>query len=65
MSFQELTIAMFQLLAKRDAVLDSRLSRLEEENAMEVTEEAATNQQLQALTEQMKALLDQQQQPES
>ena len=65
MSFEELAVAMFQLLVKRDVSLNERLSRLEEENAMEVTEEAATNQQLQALTEQMKALLDQQQQPES
>jgi len=51
MNVWNLIIEAFEMLVERDAILSDRLAKLEEETGLEITEENATQIQLQKLVE--------------
>ncbi|MEG4800717.1 hypothetical protein QUB63_14300 [Microcoleus sp. ARI1-B5] len=49
MNVWSLIIELFRALVERDSILSERIAKLEEENGLDVTEESATQSQLQEL----------------
>jgi predicted Holliday junction resolvase-like endonuclease len=53
MNVWSLIIEAFKMVVKRDAILSERVSKLEEETGLEITEESVTQSQLQELVGRM------------
>ncbi len=63
MKVWSLIIEAFKMLVERDTILSERVAKLEEETGLEITEESATQSQLQELVGRMQEHLAPPQQP--